>query len=368
MFEEFDKCTKEQWIEQATKDLKGENVLEKFSWAIEPGINIQPYYSQEDIDTLDVVKSHENTTADLDNPEGEIRVWENRVEIDALNEKEANQEALKALNQGADGILFNLTNEQVDLNILLNDILLNYCAVSFEINIDPVIFTKNYVDYLDAQDYIKSDINGSFVVNELTNKTSAELIQLTQDYVNLRPLTILISNGNYSEQICDSLIKITQLIDYLTDNGINAKLAFTSICVAVNIGNDFFAEIAKLKALRITLIQLMSAYDISAPNKIIAIINNYTEDKYAPHSNMLKGPTAAMSAILGGCDSLLVMPENKSSELEIRVARNVSNILKEESYLNKVADPAAGSYFISNLTDQLANKAWNNFKLRIKEL
>ncbi len=81
--------------------------------------------------------------------------------------------------------------------------------------------------------------------------------------------------------------------------------------------------------------------------------------------NMLRTQTEAMSAILGGTDSLTVEPFDivfrKPDEFSERIARNQQLILKEESYFDKVADPAGGSYYIENLTHLIAEKAWKLF-------
>jgi methylmalonyl-CoA mutase len=81
--------------------------------------------------------------------------------------------------------------------------------------------------------------------------------------------------------------------------------------------------------------------------------------------NMLRSTTESMSAVLAGADSLTVNPFDsafsKPSDFSERVARNTQIILKEESYLDKVVDPAAGSYYIESLTDSIASEAWKLF-------
>ena len=86
---------------------------------------------------------------------------------------------------------------------------------------------------------------------------------------------------------------------------------------------------------------------------------------YDPYVNMLRTQTEAMSAILGGADSLTVEPFDIAfrhpDEFSERIARNQQLILKEEAYFDKVADPAAGSYYIENLTNLIADNAWKLF-------
>jgi methylmalonyl-CoA mutase len=81
---------------------------------------------------------------------------------------------------------------------------------------------------------------------------------------------------------------------------------------------------------------------------------------------MIKSTTASMAAIIGGCDSLSVLPEDETVPLMSRIASNVSNILREESHFDKVADPLAGSYVIADLTDKLAQQAWLHFQNQMK--
>src|SRR5436190_18952994 len=97
------------------------------------------------------------------------------------------------------------------------------------------------------------------------------------------------------------------------------------------------------------------------------MVHCYTEafvnEKYEPHGNMLKGTTASLAAIFGGCDMLTVDAEDGQQEMMSRAARNISNILREEVHLSKVADPVAGSYYVETLSAQIADAAWNAIHL-----
>ena len=87
---------------------------------------------------------------------------------------------------------------------------------------------------------------------------------------------------------------------------------------------------------------------------IHCVTSEWNKTVYDPYVNMLRTQTEAMSAILGGADSLTVEPFDTvfrhPDEFSERIARNQQLILKEEAYFDKVADPAAGSYYIENLT------------------
>jgi methylmalonyl-CoA mutase len=126
-------------------------------------------------------------------------------------------------------------------------------------------------------------------------------------------------------------------------------------------------EIAKLRALRKLTNFLLSQYNIKATVHIHAqttLINKSVVDSY---NNMLRSTTEAMSASIGGANSIVVLPFdvefNSQNDFSSRMARNQQLILKDESYLNVVADMAAGSYYIETLTETLCEKAWEQFKV-----
>src|SRR5690606_14042641 len=84
-----------------------------------------------------------------------------------------------------------------------------------------------------------------------------------------------------------------------------------------------------------------------------------------PYVNLLRTQTEAMSGVLGGADSITVNPFNsayeKPTEFSERIARNQQILLKEEAHFDKTVDPAAGSYYIETLTDNIAEQAWKLF-------
>jgi len=91
----------------------------------------------------------------------------------------------------------------------------------------------------------------------------------------------------------------------------------------------------------------------------------YNQTIYDPYVNMLRTTTEAMSAVLGGTDSLTIQPFNiqfdEANPFSERIARNQQVILKKESYLDQVADPSAGSYYIESLTNSIIEAAWQLF-------
>jgi methylmalonyl-CoA mutase len=98
---------------------------------------------------------------------------------------------------------------------------------------------------------------------------------------------------------------------------------------------------------------------------IHAETGSWNKTVYDAYVNMLRTQTEAMSASIGGADSITVLPFNAayeaSNEFSDRIARNQQLLLKEESHISKIVDPAAGSYYIEELTAALAENAWKLF-------
>ncbi|MEQ8927358.1 MAG: methylmalonyl-CoA mutase family protein [Fulvivirga sp.] len=357
MFEEFKKSTKKDWEEKSKSDLKGEDVYSKYKWNI-GDLDILPMYDASDIENLDYLDNFKNQLAKDDDPSGDVRVWKNIQKIAVANCKEANKQALEALNNGADGVHFNFTKGPDNINVLLKNILPEYCHLEFsglsKSAIEAVlellsssksyhVFFHSHVD--DQYDLIKD--------SALMNNS------------DLRFVSIAISpDVSLDDQVAQALSELNRSIRSLLIKGIDIKKISNSFALITDIGTDYFGEIAKTRAIRNQVFQLVRSYgheDFSPEDvKIKCSSSPWVNEKYQPHSNMLKGSTAAMAGILGGCDILEIQPEQDNS-LSNRIARNVSSVLKEESYLAKVADPVAGSYYLESLTDQISKSAWNKF-------
>lgn len=128
--------------------------------------------------------------------------------------------------------------------------------------------------------------------------------------------------------------------------------------LAFGVGSTYFLEIAKLRAARALYAPMASAYGAPPETRIHAITTLSNKSIYDPWTNLLRSTTEALAAVLGGADSLRVQAAGYAA----RLARNVQLILKEEAHLDKVADPAGGSWFIENLTASLAAEAWKLFQ------
>ena len=134
----------------------------------------------------------------------------------------------------------------------------------------------------------------------------------------------------------------------------------------VSVGTNYFFEIAKLRALRQLFNLIAKEYNHNLDCHLLVSPTKRNKTVYDYNVNMLRTTTECMSAILGGADAIANLPYDaiyhKDNEFGDRIARNQLLVLKHESYFDKVNNPADGSYYIENLTHQLAEKALNLFK------
>jgi methylmalonyl-CoA mutase len=139
-------------------------------------------------------------------------------------------------------------------------------------------------------------------------------------------------------------------------------VAAREIQFAFAVGSTYFFEIAKLRAARMLWSQAVAAFspaDLQSCRMNLHVRTSRLNKSFCdPYTNVLRVTTEAMSAAIGGCESLTVQPFG----FEEHLALGVQRVLAEEAHLNAVADPAGGSYYIESLTASLAREAWKLFQ------
>lgn len=360
LFTEFGGVTSAQWKEQIIKDLKGVDV-NQLIWKTHNGFEINPFYTAEDI-------------KEIKEPLFVSSNWDICEQIIVVDEKAANEQAIKALDGGASGLAFYI-HKKIDTAALIKNISLEHIYSQFFITNDAL--------------HVLSDLKNYYgKINPHDNKIKC--------FVNIDPLSLLSFYGEWHEseekdlEVLNKLVHIPVNVSLYeeagagTVNELAMGLSHTNeylnylekqkalkdkkaIHFIFSVAPDFFTEIAKFRAFRKLVALLQEQYGISLPVHIhaqTAMINKSGLDIY---NNMLRTTTEGMSAVIGGADSLCVLPYNNGFEKESgfgsRIAINQQHILKNESYLNKVADISAGSYYIESLADAIAEKAWEQFKV-----
>lgn len=357
LYTSFPSSTSEIWNDVAKKELGGKDPIETLTKE-KQGLQIKPYYDEADLDHLPDFSLRTSSEAHL-GPRG----WNNTPIVSVQEDKLANIAALDHLNNGADGIIFRIS-KTVQPEILLNGIELPYCSIFFQIQADRLQCIYDFSQWVDTKGFDKTKIVGG-VFWETPIQEQGNLLETFNGWSKFHVLGYIIeSQQNVVSEIVEALLMGVQTISKndLQENAIR-HLAFS-----FSIGSDFFIEIVKLKVFRRLWTLVQSAYSKNHkdfPISIHGLSTCWNNEKYQPNANMLKSTTAALSAILGGCDFITVEPEEESP-LKSRIARNVLSLLREESHLNQTADAAAGSYYLESLMDQLANQAWSQFQNSVK--
>ena len=172
---------------------------------------------------------------------------------------------------------------------------------------------------------------------------------------------------NVVDELSYTLSLLVAYYDQLTDQGVSAATLWDHTEVTLAIGSDYYVDLAKFRVIRLLLAQVADAYQINKepPISIRAVSGVRNKTLYDTNSNLLRNTTEAMAALLGGANIITLLPHNAlystAADFGERMAINVVNILRQEAHLEKVTDPAAGSYFLESLTQQLVEKAWAKF-------
>lgn len=393
LFEEFPPVSTETWKEKITTDLKGADFEKKLVWKTMEGFKVQPYYRAEDLEKLDYLETFPGEFPYIRSKKKDNNDWYIRQDINVKDAKKANEKALDLLMKGINSIGYvfddskDVTNE--DLDQLFKDI----CLESIEANFVNAHPSKDVVNWLVQKvndvNANKSEIYGSIDFDPLGYLTSTgkfcktaeksfekakSIIQLSKDLPKFQTITV---HGDYFHNAGSSLVQElafslavgAEYLYQIAQLGLSVDEVAPKIRFKFSVGSNYFMEIAKLRAARLLWAKIVESYNPSCKCKGKMNIHSETSKWnltiYDSYVNMLRTTTEAMSAALGSTDSLTVLPfdvaQNETTEFSERIARNQQILLKEEAYFNKVVDPASGSYYIENLTDSIAENAWNLF-------
>ncbi|GAB4191216.1 MAG: hypothetical protein OHK0057_33630 [Thermoflexibacter sp.] len=375
MFEEFAKFLNEQWEEVAAQEVKGKDLKETITWKVE-NMELSAIYTEADLANISYLQTFHQS---LLNPDAPQRTWRNAQKIIVSTEKQANALALEALNGGVNEIIFEISKiEKLDIEILLAEILLPYCAVSFICKENQATqLLDSYLSYAKKYNYDVSALVGSIAFSDVSVpniEVLKSLFSLTQSAPNFLVINLLSTEIQVTDRYATLLLKATQVIDALLREDFTIAQIAQKIQFTIGLSNAYFLEIAGLRVLRMLFTEIVKEYGLEdyKPYQVLLQANTTisTDEKtiQEPDWNMLSNTTQAMSAIIGGCDVLCVLPHNEGisevNSFSYRIARNVHNLLAEESYFDKVIDAGAGAYYVDVLTDQLAEKVWEQFTAR----
>ena len=402
MLAEFPAISAKTWKEKIVADLKGADFDKKLVWRTSEGFNVQPYYRQEDLKGLKTTVSAPGQFPYVRGTKT-TNEWAIRQNICATkNARKANAKALDILNKGVTSLGFCLNAEKLSyryIKTLLEGIKLDAVAINFNVcackapelaNILVRLVGRSGYDFKAVTGSINVDpiknmlLKGKPLTKEQVAEKIVATVKAAKTLVNYRVVGVnsvaLNNSGAYcAQELAYALAWGAEYMTMMTEAGLPNYLAARSIRFNMGIGGNYFMELAKFRAARLLWAKIVEAYKApvftaalkeAAKMNVSAETSRFNMTIFDAYVNMLRTQTETMSAALAGVDEIVVTPFDATyeepTEFAERIARNQQLLLKEESHFDKVVDPAAGSYYIENLTNSIAEEAWKQF-LAIQE-
>ena len=406
--------SKVEWQKLAEKELRGKSVKE-LDWLTLEGIEVKPVYSEEDIKGLEHLGNLPGFEPYVRGVKATMysgRPWTIRQYAGYSTAEESNAFYKRGLSAGQQGVsvAFDLAthrgydsdHERVigdvgkagvaidsveDMKILFDGIPLDKISVSMTMNGAVIPVLANFIVAGEEQGHKKSDLSGTiqndilkeFMVRntyiyppEPSMRIVADIIEYTS---NEMPKFNSISISGYHMQEAGASL-VQELAYTLADGKEYAKKAIEKgldidafagrLSFFFAIGMNFFMEAAKLRAARLLWHRIMT--DLGAKNPRSKMLRTHCQtsgvslQEQDPYNNVIRTAYEAMSAVLGGTQSLHTNALDEAmalpTDFSARIARNTQLILQEETGVSNVVDPLAGSYYVEKLTADLADAAW----------
>ena len=388
LFNEFQPVSSEDWKNKIIEDLKGADYDKKMIWRTAEGFNVNPFYRKEDLpagcDNEQPGKYPFTRGNRADNN------WLVRQDIDITDAVEANAKAKRLISEGVDSISFKVKGKLVTpeyIPTLLQDIDAEKIELNFNVCHGKVVeFTTLLVEYYRQRGFNLEELRGSINYDPIEKELFAgkvfenyaevmkALIEATSAMPKFRCIGVnsgkLNNAGAYiAQELGYALAWGNEYLATATDAGIPVDAIARNMKFNMGISSNFFMEIAKFRAARMLWAKIVEQYspECNCACKMIihAETSQFNLTLFDSYVNMLRTQTEAMSAAIAGVESITVTPYDTvyeaPTDFAMRIAKNQQLILKHESHLDKVTDPAGGSYYIESLTASIAAEAWKLF-------
>ncbi|WP_163102658.1 methylmalonyl-CoA mutase subunit beta [Peribacillus alkalitolerans] len=388
----FPKINLDEWKGKAEESLKGKKLESLYSHTYE-GIDLKPLYTKED-NTVGLENPGQSPyTRGISDIPYQVEPWLISQAIEGDSLKQINEKLKNAIKRGQNVISLSLRGLSIskveDIAELFDEIDASNLPFFIDLSNNQNNFIELLANYFKekgfskdqlvgfiGEDYFSSIMNSGNMPSDnetsLNNWVRDAQIQY-QEKPNLRTILVKGSDvhnagGNAVQELAVSLSKATAYIEAGIANGYSPSEIANNIYFSFSIDNNFFMNVAKLRAGRRLWSMIGEAYNSTEQAfrmHIHAETSMFTQTVYDPHVNMLRATNQAFAAVVGGAQSLEVYPYDKatgnSSAFSERIAQNVQLILKHETLLDKVIDPAGGSWYVESLTEELTEKAWELF-------
>lgn len=347
----FENTDKELWISKIKEELKLQK-LDSLAWNVGQKINIEPFYIKADLSRIMVSFFDKNFSN-----------WKVVYKTEFSDLKSLKLEVEKSKKFNADHIEISIRNSQ-NFSLTPVENLLKDFSFTFETfgayendilkNITPGSFL-----YLNPETFLPNS-------DDFSNKVSAFL---SKNESTGSILGIYESNEDPGTELAYSIAKAVEYFDLLTENGIPPEIVLSNIHFHTSIDENFIIEIAKLRAFR-SLWGKLKALLLPANSIYTTFHSELIPLKSAvknENDEMIINTIQFMAAILGNSDFIKInsrtsSPDPLAEEFYQRVRLNIAHILREESFMDKVMDPLAGSYLIETITSKISEVAWEKFK------
>ena len=405
---------KDAWRALAEKELRGRPV-DKLEWKTLEGITVKPLYTQDDVTELDHlggVPGKEPFTRGVKATMYAGRPWTIRQYAGFSTAEESNAFYRKALAAGQQGVsvAFDLAthrgydsdHERVigdvgkagvsidsveDMKILFDGIPLDQISVSMTMNGAVIPVLANFIVTGEEQGHsrdllsgtIQNDILKEFMVRntyiyppEPSMRIVADIIEYTSNEmpkfnsISISGYHMQEAGANLVQELAFTLADGKEYVKTAIERGMDVDKFAGRLSFFFAVGMNFFMEAAKLRAARLLWHRLMTELGAKDPRSKMLRTHCQTSgvslQEQDPYNNVVRTAYEAMSAVLGGTQSLHTNALDEAialpTEFAARIARNTQLILQEETGVTNVIDPLAGSYYVEKLTADLADEAW----------
>ncbi len=402
---EFGASSYAEWLKLVERDLAGAPFEKKLVKRVS-GVDIRPLYTRQEgsqDQALPGFAPFKRGGYALGNAE---MGWEVRHEVGQAEPQEAAASILDALNGGVRGIALRLdraaragsdehgvdglaANNLAELEAALGETRLDWVPVTLRAGASALPVALALVALAQKRGLKLESLSGSFGVDPIgtlasTGKLPASLESALQEAAALarfasekapRVRTLSVDTSSYHEAGADAVTEVAialatgvAYLRALTDAGLSVDDAAKQITFDLSVGRDVFVEIAKLRAARLTWAKVVAACGGSAESQVMVLharTSLRTKTQRDPWVNLLRGTGESFAAAVAGADAITTLPFDtllgESDEFGARMARNTQELLRHESHINRVVDPAGGSFYVEQLTGEFARLAWDKF-------
>ena len=406
--------SKKSWSQMAEKELRGKSV-EELTWKTLEGIDVQPMYTAEDLDGLEHIQDIPGEAPYIRGVKATMyagRPWTIRQYAGFSTAEESNAFYRKGLSAGQQGVsvAFDLATHRgfdsdhprvvgdvgkagvaidsvEDMKTLFDGIPLDKISVSMTMNGAVIPVLASFIVAAEEQGVEKASLSGTIqndilkefmvrntyiyppdpsmrIVADIIEFTAAEMPKFNS--ISISGYHMQEAGANLVQELAYTIADGREYVRVAISRGMDVDAFAGRLSFFFAIGMNFFMEAAKLRAARVLWHRVMAEFEPKNPKSSMLRTHCQTSgvslQEQDPYNNIVRTAFEAMSAVLGGTQSLHTNSFDEAialpTETSARIARNTQLILQEETGVTNVVDPLAGSYYVEKLTADMIDEAW----------